>query len=180
VQNIHPISIGKDVIGMADTSRRADITAHPDVPEMRERYERIVSGPRAVTADGMIMLSGAYLAISPWVVHFNGVSTNLAVTNLVLGLCLVVLGFGLTLAPERMHRLSWTCIPLGVFTIIAPWVATVGHTATRPMMWSNIIAGGAVCLFGLMEAGMVMSASRGGGGRSAPRTAARTTARRDA
>lgn len=154
----------KEVIGMAETSHQRDISAHPDVAEMRERYERIVNGPRTVTTDGMIMLAGAYLAISPWVVHFNTVSSNLAMTNLVLGLCLVALGFGLALAPERMHRLSWTCVPIAVFAIIAPWVVTLGHTATHPMIWSNAVAGGALCLFGLMESGTVMASARSGAG----------------
>lgn len=150
----------KEVMGMAETSHQRDITAHPDVPEMRERYARILNGPRTVTTDGMIMLAGAYLAISPWVVHFNALSTNLAVTNLVLGLTVAALGFGLALAPERMHRLSWTCIPIGVFAIIAPWVVTIGHTATHPMIWSNVFTGGALCLFGLMESGTVVASTR--------------------
>jgi hypothetical protein len=147
---------------MAETSQRPDITAHPDVADMRDRYQRILNGPRTVTTDGMIMLAGAYLAISPWVVHFNTVSADLAVTNLVLGLCLVVLGLGLAVAPERMHRLSWTCVPIGAFAIVAPWAVTIGHTATHPMIWSNVFAGGAACLFGLMETGTVLASLRSG------------------
>ncbi len=67
-------------------------------------------------------------------------------------------GVGLAaVAPERMHRLSWTCVPIGAFAIVAPWAVTMGHTATHPMIWSNAFAGGAACLFGLMESGTVLA-----------------------
>lgn len=137
-----------------------DITAHPDVAEMRERYERLVNGRNAVTVDGMILLAGLYLAISPWVVHFNTVSQPLAVTNLIMGLTLAALGMGLALAPERMYRLSWTCVPIGAFAVVTPWVVTVGHTATRPMIWNNAFTGGAACLMGLIAVGMLAATGR--------------------
>ena len=146
---------------MADVSRHpSGMAGHPDAAEMRERYERLVTGRNAVAVDGLILLAGLYLAISPWVVHFNTVSQPLASTNLLLGLTLTALGMGLALAPERMYRLSWTCVPIGVFAIIAPWVVTVGHTATRPMIWSNAFAGGAACLFGMIAIGMVAATGR--------------------
>jgi uncharacterized membrane protein (Fun14 family) len=148
---------------MADISHHAsDITAHPDVAEMRERYEKVdrgSAGRRNVVVDGVILLAGLYLAISPWVVHVNTVSTSLTVTNLVLGLGLAVLGFGLAYAPERFGRLVWTCIPIGVFAIGAPWITTVGHTATHTMIWNNSFTGAVVTLAGLIGVG-VIAASR--------------------
>jgi len=141
-------------------SHPPDIDTHPDLAEMRERYEKVVSGRNAVAVDGLVLLAGLYLAISPWVTHFNTVSPSLAATNLVMGLTLAALGLGLALAPERMYRLSWTCIPIGVFAIIAPWVVTVGNHATKTMIWNNAVTGGLTCLLGLAAVGMVMATGR--------------------
>ncbi len=57
---------------MSDLSpTRHDITGHPDVAEMRERYARVAGSSQTVAADGLILLTGLYTAISPWVVHFH-------------------------------------------------------------------------------------------------------------
>lgn len=146
---------------MADTSRHAsDMATHPDVAEMRERYERVMNGRRAVAVDGVIVLAGLYLAISAWVVHVNGVSPSITVTNLVLGLAMALLGAGLTLAPTQAGRLAWTCVPVAAFTVIAPWVVTAGNSGTRPMIWNNAFAGGVLLLCGLMSVGTIAAASR--------------------
>lgn len=145
---------------MADISRRAsDMATHPDAAEMRERYARVMNGRRAVTVDGVIMLAGVYLAISPWVVHVNAASPSIAVISLVLGLVVVMLGTGLAVIPERMARLAWTCIPIGVFAVIAPWVVTAGNNATKPMIWSNASVGGALFVCGLVSVGIIAAAS---------------------
>lgn len=37
---------------------------------------------------------------------------------------------------------------------------TVGHTATRGMIWNQVIVGGLTCLLAFTAAGMVLGASR--------------------
>jgi SPW repeat len=71
---------------MADVSHRADISTHPDVSEMRERYARMMDGPQGLAVDGLVFLAGLYLAISPYVVHFSSTTHELTVCNLILGL----------------------------------------------------------------------------------------------
>lgn len=142
---------------MADVSHHpGDISTHPDISEMRTRYARMMDGPQGVAVDGLVFLAGLYLAISPYVVHFSAASHELTVVNLVIGLAIAALGLGLTIAPARMFGLTWAMIAAGVFLIISPWVVTVGHTATRGMIWNNLLVGGLTCLLGFTAAGMVM------------------------
>ncbi|MFE2186404.1 SPW repeat protein [Streptomyces sp. NPDC059455] len=144
---------------MADVSRaRGDITGHPDVSEMRERYARMMDARDVVFLDGPVLLAGLYFAISPWVVHFSGTSPNLMVNNLVLGITIALLGLGLTAAPRRMYSLCWAMSAIGVWMIISPWVVARG--ADAGMIVNNVVVGAITCLFGLIAAGMVMRKGR--------------------
>ncbi|GAA1140477.1 SPW repeat protein [Streptomyces sp. DSM 41524] len=144
---------------MADVSRaRGDITGHPDVSEMRERYARMMDARDVVFLDGPVLLAGLYFAISPWVVHFSGTSPNLMVNNLILGITIALLGLGLTTAPRRMYSLCWAMSAIGVWMIISPWVVARG--ADAGMIANNVVVGAITCLFGLIAAGMVMRKGR--------------------
>ncbi|WP_262705994.1 MULTISPECIES: SPW repeat protein [Streptomyces] len=144
---------------MADVSRaRGDITGHPDVSEMRERYARMMDARDVVFLDGPVLLAGLYFAISPWVVHFSGTSPNLMVNNLILGITIALLGLGLTTAPRRMYSLCWAMSAIGVWMIISPWVVARG--ADAGMIVNNVVVGAITCLFGLIAAGMVMRKGR--------------------
>ncbi|MFK0294428.1 SPW repeat protein [Streptomyces sp. NPDC090442] len=146
---------------MSDLSHHApDITSHPDVPEMRERYAKLVGGGQAVALDGLVLLTGIYAAISPWVVHFRVTSPELTVNNLIIGLVLAVIGLGITRAPERMYRLTWTCAAIGVWLIISPWVVTAGHHATAGMIWNNVVLGAVTLVLGLAATRLAMSAEQ--------------------
>ncbi|MBH5334506.1 SPW repeat protein [Streptomyces pactum] len=144
---------------MADVSRHtSDLTSHPDVPEMRERYARVLGGRDVPFLDGPVLLAGLYLAVSPWIVHFSG-NTDLATHNLVIGICVALLGLGLTLAPARMYGLSWTLCALGVWMIVSPWVVT--RFPDAGMIWNNVVVGAITCLLGLTAVGAVMRGNRG-------------------
>ncbi|PYC74007.1 hypothetical protein C7C46_24670 [Streptomyces tateyamensis] len=147
---------------MADVSHRAgDLRTHPDIAEMRARYARVMDGPQGVAVDGLVVLAGLYLAISPYVVHFSAASHELVICNLILGIGIAALGLCLTLAPARMMGLTWAMAATGVFLIISPWVVTVGHTATRGMIWNQVIVGGLTCLLAFAAgAGMVLGNRR--------------------
>ncbi|WP_269859222.1 SPW repeat protein [Streptomyces sp. RPT161] len=146
---------------MSDLSHHTtDITGHPDVAEMRERHAKLAAGRQAVAVDGLVLLTGLYMAISPWVVHFHATNPDLTVNNLILGITMAVIGLGLTLAAERMYRLSWTCAAIGIWMIISPWVVTVGHSATAGLIWNNVWVGAVAFVLGLVAAGMAMTTSR--------------------
>jgi hypothetical protein len=133
---------------------------HPDIAEMRDRYARMMDGPSGVAVDGLVVLAGLYLAISPYVVHFSAASHELVITNLILGIGIAALGLCLTLAPARMFGLTWAMAATGVFLIISPWVVTVGHTATRGMIWNQVVIGAVTCLLAFTAAGGVAGGRR--------------------
>jgi hypothetical protein len=137
----------------------SDMAGHPDVAEMRERHTRVVArtgNERAIGVDGMLILTGLYAAISPWVLHFNGTHPDLTVSNLLVGLTLAAIGLGLALIPDRMQGLPMTGVALGVWLIISPWVVTLGHAAFGSVIWSNVFTGAVACFLGLLAAGIAM------------------------
>lgn len=135
-------------------SRPASLEHHPDLIEMRERYERAGSSRPAQVTEGLTMLAGLYLAISPWVVGFNGLS-RLSVSNLVTGVALAALATGFASAYGRTYGLSWIVPIIGIWTILAPWLT---GSATRATIWNNVITGLVILLLGL--AAMALAARK--------------------
>lgn len=142
---------------MADTPRHlAGMHDHPDVWEMGDRYTRILAGGRAAVVDGLVLLAGLYLAISPWVVDVTA-ARDLTVNNLVLGIAVAVMGLGLASVPYRVYGMSWAVAAIGIWEIVTPWV--VGPSST-PVLWNNLWVGGVIAALGLVGAGMRMAGTR--------------------
>ncbi|MBF6330630.1 SPW repeat protein [Nocardia transvalensis] len=144
---------------MTEASRHAvDFTDHPDAAEIRARHDRVVAGPQAVAVDGLLLLAGLYLAVSPWVVtpfpvaEVGGALSRLTIVNLVVGLAVAVIGLALASAPARFHRLSWAVVVIGVWQLITPWV--IGPD-TSAVLWNNLWTGGVITALGLVAAGML-------------------------
>lgn len=128
---------------------------HPDLAEMQRQYAGALAGPRAVVSEGLLMLTGAYTAISPWVVGFAAMQPALAVNNVIVGLVLAAIGLGLTGTPERRGGISWTAAPLGAWLIAAAWVMHRGML-TAGVFWNNIVVGALAIVLGLVVAGLVV------------------------
>jgi hypothetical protein len=124
---------------------------HPDIMDMRLRHEmaeRATSSPRGQAIETLALLTGLYLAASPWIAGFSNLST-LAVTNLLTGLAYAVLmsgGFGR--AYERTHSMAWAACGLGLWAIVAPWVVAGDVSTTRTIV-NNIITGALALLLAL-------------------------------
>ncbi|WP_328773683.1 SPW repeat protein [Streptomyces sp. NBC_00286] len=132
---------------MADVSRtRGDITTHPDVGEMRDRYARMLGGRDVALVDGPVFLLGLYCAASPWILHFTTSQPALVTHNLIMGIAIGLLALGFTRAPERMYGLSWAMSAIGVWLIISPWV--VGESPDAGVIVSNVIIGGLAVVLG--------------------------------
>jgi hypothetical protein len=116
---------------------------HPDIMELRARYERAAATPLAQLSDGLVFLAGLYLAISPWVVGFSGLR-SITVNNLITGIALAVMGAGLASAYGRTHGLAWVAPIVGIWTIITPWVIRGGVATTATI--ANNVAVGAVAV----------------------------------
>jgi hypothetical protein len=133
-------------------STRSTMEDHPDIRSLRDQYAVVGNKPMAGVIEGLCLLTGLYLAISPWVVGFTGL-TSLRVTNLVVGIALAVLAMGYGSVLERTHGLGWVAIAIGVWTIIAPWVVS-GNADIHKTIWNNAVVGGVACLLGLATMGM--------------------------
>ncbi|WP_197938416.1 SPW repeat protein [Phytohabitans flavus] len=131
---------------------------HPDVAEMRDRYERMTDSSPASIVDGLVLLAGAWLAISPWVVHFDTTTPDLRISNLILGLIVAAIGLGLTIVPRRIFRLSWAVFVIGAWVVVSPWV--IQQSSVPVGNWlNNVITGGVTALLGIAAA-VMMAASR--------------------
>ena len=132
----------------------AGMEGHPDILELRARYDRAAETMSAHAVDGLTFMSGLYLAISPWVAGFNG-RTTITVNNLLTGIAVTLLAVGLASAYGRTHGVAWVTPLIGVWTIIAPWVVS-GNPATTSTILSNVITGAAIVVFGLAATAMGM------------------------
>ncbi|MER5513839.1 SPW repeat protein [Streptomyces sp. NPDC002763] len=116
---------------------------HPDIIAMRARHdmaERAATTTRAQAVETMALVTGLYLAASPWITGFNGFST-LAVNNLITGIAYAVLmsgGFGR--AYDRSHSMAWAACLLGAWTVISPW-AVAGDVSITKTIVNNVIVG---------------------------------------
>ncbi|MFD0270250.1 SPW repeat protein [Streptomyces sp. NPDC127106] len=128
------------------------IEHHPDLAEMRSRFERVTSTPAAQAVETLALITGLYLAASPWIAGFSGL-TSLAVNNLIAGLAYCLCMSGLGSAYERTHAMAWTAVAIGAWTILAPWCISGNVDTTRTVV-SNVIAGGVALLLALAMAGL--------------------------
>ncbi|MCT2590086.1 SPW repeat protein [Streptomyces sp. N2-109] len=137
---------------------RGDIAGHPDAPEMRARYSRMLNGRDVVLVDGPVFLVGLYCAVSPWTIHFSGSQPELATHHLIVGVALGLLALGFTVAPERMYGLSWAMCAIGAWLVLSSWI--VGTDPDAGIIWNNAIIGGLTFLLGLACAAVAMRTSR--------------------
>jgi hypothetical protein len=142
--------------------------SHPDILEMRERHalaERAASTQQGQAVEAMSLLCGLYLAASPWIAGFNGLST-LTVNNLITGIAYALLLSGFGHAYERTHARAWTAALLGVWTIISPWVVAGNVDTTRTVV-NNVIVGVIALLLALAASAAAGKTDRSDRGRTA-------------
>jgi hypothetical protein len=134
----------------------ADLEGHPDIAELRARYDQVAETPAARITDGVLVLAGLYLALSPWVVGFTPFEANLSVNNFLCGVAVAVLAGGFAVAYGRTHGLAWLPVAIGGWTIVAPFVIQRGY-ASGAAIASNIVIGVVTVGLGLiaMRPGMV-------------------------
>ncbi len=132
------------------------IEHHPDLVELRDRYDRAAATPIVQALEALAMITGVYLAASPWIVGFDGF-TALAINNLITGAAIVLLvGGAAGNAYERSHARAWAVAAIGIWTIVAPWAITGDVSNTRSVT-SNVITG-AVAVLCALALSMAMKA----------------------
>lgn len=113
---------------------------------MRAEYERAAETPQARLVDGMVVVTGLYVAMSPWVVGYSHYG-DIAVTTLISGLALALLGVGFSAAYSRTHTIAWVAPLVGAWVVVAPFAVQQTGTTTAIVV-NNAIAGGIACLLG--------------------------------
>jgi hypothetical protein len=151
------------VVAVTTPTGQTNIEHHPDLVELRARYEQGTTRSSVQGAEALGILTGLYLAASPWIAGFNGHPT-LAVNNLITGIGYAMLMAGFGSAYERTHAMAWAATLIGVWTCVSPW-AVAGNVHTTRTIWSNCVTGGVAILLGLMVVGAAgrtgMSRGRG-------------------
>ncbi len=155
---------------MSHMSHSTDIGQHPDIMQMRARYEEAAANPTAQLTDGLTLLAGIYLAVSPWIVGFR-THPNITVNNLITGILVALLALGYSSAYGRTYGLAWVAPVIGVWTIIAPWVIS-GPNNTLGIIISNVVVGAIILLLGLANMSTGMTAAKR---RTPPRFGSETT-----
>jgi hypothetical protein len=130
------------------------IEQHPDLVEMRMRYDAAAQRPTVQVLEGCGFLLGLYVAASPWIAGFAGL-TPLAVNNFIVGGTMALLAFAFAAAYGRTHGIAWVVPVLGFWTMIAPWVVS-GEVDTARSIASNVIAGALALLLGLATTALAM------------------------
>lgn len=139
---------------MADISHRGEaMTTHPDVHEMRARYDKMLGRRDVAFIDAPVFLVGLYCIISPWVVGFSASQADFATHNLIVGIAVGLLALGFTVAPERMYGMSWALCAVGIWLAVSPWVLITNPETS--LIWNNVIVGALTFLLGLMAAWQV-------------------------
>lgn len=128
-------------------ARGTQIERHPDLIEMRERYDMAAANPAVQLADGLTLLAGVYLALSPWIVGFSNLAP-LTVNNLITGILVAGLALGLSTAFGRTYGIAWVVPVIGLWTILAPWVIA-GQMDTPATIWNNVIVGVIIVALGV-------------------------------
>lgn len=125
----------------------SSIDHHPDLLALRARYERVAESMSAHFTFGLALLTGLYVATSPWIVGFSA-TRSLATSDLIVGIAVAFLAYGFATTLDRAHGMTWTLPMLGVWVIVSTWILP-DVALTTGMTWSNVVAGALLTFLGL-------------------------------
>lgn len=125
----------------------SSIDHHPDLLALRARYERVAESMSAHFTFGLALLTGLYVATSPWIVGFSA-TRSLATSDLIVGIAVAFLAYGFATTLDRAHGMTWTLPVLGAWVIVSTWILPE-VALTTGMTWSNVVAGALLTFLGL-------------------------------
>jgi hypothetical protein len=111
----------------------------------------------------LALLTGVWVALSPWLITLQPAGNNATIVNLVSGLAVAGVGAFTLISPRGFVGLQLGTAVLGVWLIIAGPILSQKHPIADSMFWSNSWAGGvliAVALAGLAAVAMRRPARR--------------------
>jgi SPW repeat len=117
-----------------------------------------VQGVGAQASAVLAMLTGLWVALSPWFITLQHGGTNATTVNLISGLAIAGVGAFALASPRGFAGLQLGSALLGVWLIIAGPILSQKYSIADPMYWSNSWAGGV--LIALAAAGLAAVALR--------------------
>jgi hypothetical protein len=111
----------------------------------------------------LALLTGVWVALSPWFLTLQNNGTNANTVNLISGLAVAGLGAFALVSPRGFAGLQVGNVLLGAWLIIAGPILSQKFSIADPMFWSNSLAGGvliAVAAVGLAAVAMRRPARR--------------------
>ncbi len=90
----------------------------------------------------LVLLTGVWVALTPWFLTLQYAGSNAAIVNLISGLAVAGAGAFALASPRGFLGLQLGAALLGVWLIIAGPILSQKHPIADPMFWSNSWAGG--------------------------------------
>jgi SPW repeat len=88
------------------------------------------------------LLTGVWVALSPWFITLQNQGGNAAVVNLISGLAVAAVGAFALASPRGFPGLQFGNLLLGTWLIIAGPILSQKQPVADPMYWSNSWSGG--------------------------------------
>jgi hypothetical protein len=104
------------------------------------------------------LLTGVWVALSPWFLTLQNTGTNANTVNLISGLAVAGLGAFALVSPRGFAGLQVGTLLLGAWLIIAGPILSQKFSIADSMFWSNSVAGGV--LIALAAVGLAAVAIR--------------------
>ena len=99
-------------------------------------------GIGAQAAGVLGLLTGLWVALSPWFITLQNTGTNATIVNLISGLAVAGVAAFTLASPRGFAGLQLGSALLGVWLIIAGPILSQKFSIADPMYWSNSLAGG--------------------------------------
>ena len=114
-----------------------------------------VQGLGAQVSVALAMLTGLWVAISPWFITLQYTGSNATTVNLISGLAVAAVGVFALASPRGFAGLQLGSALLGVWLIIAGPVLSQKFPIADPMFWSNSVAGAVLIVLAAAGLGAV-------------------------
>jgi hypothetical protein len=106
-------------------------------------------GMAAQTAAALGILTGMWVALSPFFIVLQHGGSNATVADLIAGLAVAAFGAVAVASRRGFGGLQFGSLMLGVWVIISSFILDAKFSIATPMYWSNTFAGAVLVLLGL-------------------------------
>ena len=120
----------------------AEVMNPPAADAMEYRLPATWRGVGAQAAVALAMLTGLWVAISPWFLSLQATGGNATAVNLISGLAVVAVSAFALAGPRGFAGLQFGNALLGVWLILAGPILSQKFAIADSMYWSNSLAGG--------------------------------------